>query len=108
MSRVLLGTQKGGFLLDPERSRIEGPFFKGWKVTAGVSDARGKTYVATASDVYGAAIHEGHDLSKLRQLERGPAYAKDSGRKLNQVWRLVARGQTIWAGVDEAGVFKCE
>ncbi len=105
MVQIVIGTQKGGFVLDPARARIEGPFFKGWKVTTATSSG-GRVFVATASDVYGAAVHEGPSLSELRQIEHGPAYAKDSKHKLNQVWRLVARGETLWAGVDEAGIFR--
>ena len=42
---ALVGTDKAGFVIrsDDDRStwRIEGPLFKGWKVTASARDAAG-------------------------------------------------------------------
>ena len=34
-----------------------------------------------------------------------PAWAKDSERKLNQIWTIVPGPDTLYAGVDEAGLF---
>lgn len=111
---LLIGTDKGGFVLrgDPSRASwtIEGPLFKGWKVTASARDDDGRYMVATASDVYGAALHVSDDLVEWRQIEAGPSWPKpaegEPERKLNQIWTIVPRGGGRWlAGVDEAGVF---
>ena len=107
---AIVGTDRAGFLIKSDGARsewaIDGPFFKGWKVTATARDAGGRYYAATASMVYGAAIHLSDDLKTWRQVEEGPAYAKDAGRKLNQIWTIVPGPDgRIWAGVDEAGVF---
>lgn len=107
---AVVGTIKGAFLLRSDAARerwdIEGPLFKGWKVTASARDERGRTYLATASDVYGAALQSSDDLSDWQQLERGPTWSEDSGRKLNQIWTLSTAADGMWAGVDEAGLFR--
>ncbi|MEM7165369.1 MAG: exo-alpha-sialidase [Planctomycetota bacterium] len=106
---AIVGTVKGGFLLRSDDRRhwdVEGPLFKGWKVTAAERTAAGDYLVATASDVYGPSLHRSRDLSQWQQVEGSPAYAEGSDRKLNQVWRLFTAGDTFYAGVDEAGLFR--
>ncbi len=107
---AVIGTVKGGFVLrsGPARKtwRIEGPIFKGWKVTAAARDPNGRYLVATASVVYGAAIHLGKDLKKWRQVEDGPRYPDGGDRKLTKIWRITVGSKAIYAGVDEAGLFR--
>lgn len=109
---LLVGTIKGGFLLHSNADRaewsVEGPFFKGWKVTASGRDAAGGYLLATASDVYGPAVHKSPDLVDWHQVASGPAYSEASGHKLNQVWTFGRAGQRLLAGVDEAGLFSSE
>jgi ligand-binding sensor domain-containing protein len=105
---LIVGTAKGGFVLrSPDRKRwsVAGPIFKGWKVTTSARDVRGRWMIATASDVYGVALHASDDLATLKQLEEGPAWSKGGERKLNQVWKLLPLGERWLAGVDEAGLF---
>lgn len=99
---IFVGTVKGAFLVDG--SRIEGPLFKGWKVTTSARDAKGRMFVGLASDVYGASIQVSDDLKKWRQIEKGPAYP-ENGPKLKQIW-TIRPGATMYAGVDEAGLFE--
>lgn len=106
---VIVGTAKGGFLLRSDNRRdwdVEGPFFKGWKVTAAERTPEGDYLVATASDVYGPSLHRSRDLHKWQQVEGSPAYPEGGGRKLNQIWRLFTQGDVYYAGVDEAGLFR--
>ncbi len=107
---VVAGTDKGGFLIRSDNNRrdwrIEGPIFKGWKVTAVGRNGEGDYLAGTGSFVYGAAIQRSRDLKEWRQVERGPAYDKDSGRKLNQIWRIAGHHGVCYAGVDEAGLFR--
>ncbi len=109
---VLVGTLKGAFVFRSSAARldwsIDGPLFKGWKVTASERLPDGSFLVATASDVYGPALHRTRDFREWSQVERGPAWPQDSGRKLNQVWRLAAGHGRVFAGVDEAGLFVSE
>ena len=106
----IVGTVKGGFLLragdDRKDWTIEGPIFKGWKVTAAMRDRDGRWFVATASDVYGAALHSGTDLKNLKQIENAPAYPKEGDRKLTQTWTLFEASDALYAGVDQAGLFR--
>jgi photosystem II stability/assembly factor-like uncharacterized protein len=105
----IVGTDKAGFLIRSDRGRddwrIEGPIFKGWKVTASTRDKAGRYIVATASEVYGPAVHVSEDLETWRQVEKGPAWPKDVQRKMKQIWTLAAGPDRLYAGVDEAGLF---
>ncbi len=88
--RLLVGTSKGGFWVTSDDRRewaVEGPFFKGWKVTAGLRLARGGFMAAVASDVY------------------GPAYPDGDDRRLRQIWTLCEHRGTVYAGVQDAGLF---
>ena len=109
---AIIGTDKAAFLLRSGKDRrawkIESPLFKGWKVTATARDESGRYFVATASDVYGPAIHVSEDLQKWRQIEKGPAWPEDRQRKLKQIWTLVSAPGRLYAGVDEAGLFVSE
>jgi photosystem II stability/assembly factor-like uncharacterized protein len=118
---LIVGTEKGAFLCrskDRASWRVEGPFFKGWKVTASARAPSGRFLAATASPVYGAAIHASKDLKEWRQIEKGPAYPEGGEayawtgtalekrpRKLNQIWTLATHGKRVYAGVDSAGLF---
>jgi photosystem II stability/assembly factor-like uncharacterized protein len=79
--------------------------FKGWKVTASARTPGGRYLLATASQVYGAALHAGTDLRTWRQIDRGPAYPDGGDRKLNQIWTIHAQAGRLYAGVDTAGLF---
>jgi photosystem II stability/assembly factor-like uncharacterized protein len=107
--RVLVGTEKGAFVFSSDRARrswqVEGPLFKGWKVTASARSASGRYFLATASQVYGAALHVGEDFKNWSQIEQGPAYPEGGDHKLNQIWTLFQAPDRLYAGVDSAGLF---
>lgn len=112
---TFVGTAKGAFVFRSKNRgawAVEGPLFKGWKVTASTRTASGATLVATASDVYGPALHRSEDLVNWEQIENGPAWPQgddqNGTRKLNQIWTLVQGRRRLYAGVDEAGVFFSE
>lgn len=120
---LIVGTEKGAFLCrsrDRASWTVEGPLFKGWKVTASTRTPSGRTLVATASQIYGVALHASKDLKEWKQIEKGPAYpeAGDPSQptpgvavgngfepKMNQIWTLVAAGKRTYAGADTAGLF---
>ena len=106
---AVVGTEKGAFLCTSDRGRrnwnVEGPIFKGWKVTATARSPSGRYFVATGSQVYGAALHVSTDLKTWRQMEHGPAYPEGGDRKLNQIWKLHTGADRHFAGVDTAGLF---
>lgn len=107
---VVIGTDRGGFVLRSDERRrkwkIDGPIFKGWKLTAVTRAANGVWLAGTTSDVYGCAIHTSHDLSQWRQIDHGPSYAEGGERKLTQIWKLLAHDGECYAGVSEAGLFR--
>jgi hypothetical protein len=112
---LIVGTQKGAFLLrsDGRREawRVEGPLYKGWKVTAAARDEAGRTWVATASDVYGVALHVGRGASSFQQIERGPGFAADEPARLVQVWTIVPPSRNhprAYCGVADAGLFRSD
>lgn len=108
--RLVVGTMKGGFVVQANAARdawtIADPIFKGWKLTAVRRLASGEFLAATASDVYGPALHRSRDLVEWEQIAEGPAWPAGSERKLKQVWFLQQVGERIFAGVDDAGLFE--
>lgn len=98
---------KGAFVLssdDRQTWAFEGPIFKGWIVSA-FGQALDESYLtATASSWYGAAIHRSKDFVDWAQIVEGPSYTESQDRKLTQIWRIIQDG-TLYAGVDEAGLF---
>ena len=107
---AMVGTDKAAFLIRGDDARkswkIEGPIFKGWKVTATARDASGRYVAATASEVYGPALHVSDDLVEWRQIEKGPAWKEGGDRKMKQIWTLAPGPDRLYAGVDEAGLFE--
>ncbi len=107
--RTFVGTAKGAFLFTSDASRrewqIDGPLFRGWKVTAAHRAPDGTYFAATASDVYGPALHRSRDLREWTQVVAGPAYAEGGDRRLRQIWTIASGHGTVYAGVDEAGLF---
>ena len=106
---LIVGSEKGAFLVRADearvRWRVEGPVFKGWRVTAVARDARGRYYLGVASPVYGPTIQLSDDLAQWRQAPGGPAYPEGGTRKLTQIWQINTEGPTLRAGVAEAGLF---
>ena len=109
---VIVGTEKGAFLARADLGRrewtIDGPLFKGWKVTAAFRDARGRYFLGVTSAVYGATVQISNDLQRWRQAPAGPSYPQGGERRLRQIWRLHAAGPALFAGVDEAGLFRSD
>jgi photosystem II stability/assembly factor-like uncharacterized protein len=131
---VIVGTAKGAALLRTDASReqwsVDALRFKGWIVTAATRDAGGRYYVGVTSDVYGAAILTSDDLESWSQLENAPRYEptdvgneahnrtigatdpfgrfKGPNRHVDQIWKLHAVGNTVYAGVSEAGLFRSD
>ena len=68
---LLIGTDKGAVLAKSDAARaawtIEGPLFKGWRITAIGRDG-GRTFLGVNSLVYGATIQASDDLAKWRQV----------------------------------------
>ena len=108
MVRIAIGTVKGAFFAEGsgDRWEFEEQVLPGWEVTAFGSDSEGNALLATGSSWYGVALHRKGPDGSWNQLPNGPAYPEGLDRKLNQIWTIERFGDTLWAGVDEAGVFK--
>jgi photosystem II stability/assembly factor-like uncharacterized protein len=127
---VIVGTEKGAFVCRSDERRanweIDGPLFKGWKVTASNRSPSGRYLIATASQVYGPALHVGSDLKGWRQIESGPAFPAAARSpatagnenqdpvegvrqpKLNQIWTIHCGPSRHYAGVDTAALFSSD
>ena len=128
---VLVGTAKGAAVLRSDETRgrwsVDALHLPGWIVTAAARDDRGRYYAGVTSDVYGAAIVASDDLRSWRQLDHVPRYLPtDTGnaehnriirassarafseerRHVDQIWKLHAPGDVLFAGVSEAGLFR--
>lgn len=129
---VIVGTDKGAAVLRSddarERWEVDALQLPGWKVAAATRDSQGRFYAAVSSVVYGAAVVVSDDLKTWRQLEHPPRYEPtDRGnpghyrfirgmdfpaiyteqrRYIDQIWKLKAVGDVLYAGVSEAGLFR--
>lgn len=112
--RLLVGTAKGMFIFRADAARrhweMEGPHLGGWEVYSllGTQDPSARLYAGTSHPAYGTTIRISDDFGATwREVEQGPSYSPESGFKLNRIWQLVpgAEADTLYAGVDEAGLF---
>ena len=131
---VAIGTAKGALFLrsDERREHFEtGDLVcRGWLVTAATRDSRGRTYLGVTHDVYGCVVMASDDLESWEQLEGAPSYSADDRgneehhrvigamdpmgrykaghRYVDQIWKLHATGDVLYAGVSEAGLFRSD
>ena len=110
--KILVGTIKGAFVLRSKEDRddwsIDGPYLKGWKVTAARRGLDGDYLLGTASFVYGPAVQRSQNLVDWKPAEASPHYTEESGFKLEQIWTFGRAGDRLLAGVDQAGMFESE
>ena len=131
---ILVGTQKGAVVLQSDDARStwrRSPLLmKGWLVTSFARDASGLVYAGVTHDVWGATIMKSDDLEHWTQLEGAPRYPSGAkgnaghnriigamdpmeqftpgGRHVDQIWKLYAAGDILYAGVSEAGIFRSD
>ena len=110
MTALLVGTEKGGYVLRDGSSgwTVEGPVQPGWRVTAFGRAPDGRALLAVASNWFGAAVHVSDDLVTWDQVG-GPSWdhlGDEHGRRLEQVWTFHTRDQDVLAGVAHAGLFR--
>ncbi len=113
---VMVGTAKGAFFFTSDEKRkdwkLAGPHLAGWDVFSLMGEPRpgGRIYAGTTHYSFGATVRVTDDSgNEWVQLEGRPHYPKDTGWELKKIWQLTpghpSEPQTIWAGVDEAGLF---
>lgn len=113
---VLVGTNRGAFFFHSDEGRrdwrMTGPHLPGWEVYSLLGDSRhGKRiFAGTSHLVFGTSLRVSDDMGETwTEIADGPRYSPESGFKLNRIWQLVPGGpdepDTLYAGVDEAGLF---
>jgi hypothetical protein len=130
---VLIGTKKGGFILegDAERQdwRLRDPVCEAWPINHFSADpARGALYAGGGSEWYGPAVWRSLDLGKTwGHSSEGLTYggSSDAPRvaaprpgepqnlgggvpEVRTVWSVVPSNGQVYAGVEPAGLFVSE
>jgi photosystem II stability/assembly factor-like uncharacterized protein len=110
---VLLGTKKGGFILEADAGRREwrlsGPLCDTWPINHFSFDpASGTLYAAGGSEWYGAAVWRSDDLGRTwSHSSEGLGYG-EGGPDVKTVWSVRAAHGKLYAGVEPAGLFVSE
>jgi photosystem II stability/assembly factor-like uncharacterized protein len=108
---LLVGTRKGLFVLDGDTSRdewhVRGPLCDGWPMHDAIFDPRtGSIYAGGGSNWYGPAVWRSDDLGETwTHSSEGLTYG-DDGPKVATVWNVTAGPDALYAGVEEAGLFR--
>ncbi|MGZ4386319.1 MAG: WD40/YVTN/BNR-like repeat-containing protein [Gaiellaceae bacterium] len=108
---LLVGTRKGLFVLTSDEARrdwqLRGPFCEGWPVFHAIFDpARETIFAAAASDWHGTTVWRSADLGETwAQSGEGLTYGED-GPKLSKASSLSLVNGSLFAGVDQPGLFE--
>jgi hypothetical protein len=95
--RVMLtiGTKKGVFVAEAAKPRrrfaLRGPFGAGVPVYATLVDTRGtpRLYASSCDPFFGMRVLRSTDLGKtFKETKSAPAFPKDDGRALANIWSL--------------------
>ncbi|MCI0527434.1 MAG: exo-alpha-sialidase, partial [Nitrospira sp.] len=116
---LLVGTQKGGFLLTSELNRkkweVHGPFLEGSTVVHMVLDPRDNEtiFAATSHLVWGSHLQRSRDFGKTWEVPReGPKFPSSSSLTVNSIWEIKPGREeepgTFYVGVEPAALFKSE
>jgi hypothetical protein len=109
---LFVGTNKGLFTFesnDRKTWELREPFLAGWEVSSILPDNEA-IMVGTSHYVYGATIRTSTDGGNtFVQSEGSPKYTDDKFT-VNRIWQLAKHPKTkvLYAGVDEAGLFKSD
>lgn len=108
---LLIGTPKGAFILEADATRsawdLRGPLCDGWPIHDAIVDqATGALYAAGGSNWYGPAVWRSDDMGRTwSHSSEGLTYG-DDGPKVTTVWNVTAGPDALYAGVEEAGLFR--
>ncbi|NBR85802.1 MAG: exo-alpha-sialidase [Verrucomicrobia bacterium] len=115
-NRIILtiGTKKGLFVAESssarERFQLRGPFGSGVSVYSALVDSRGtpRIYASSCNPFFGMKVLRSTDLGRtFKQTKAAPAFPKDDGRALANIWSLVPGDgkKELWCGVEPAALF---
>src|ERR1700747_1252636 len=88
-----IGTKKGVFVA--ETSGVRGPFGPGVAVYSTLIDTRGspRVYASSCNAFFGMKVLRSTDLGKsFKETKSAPAFPKEEGRALANIWGLEAGG----------------
>ena len=108
---LLVGTRKGLFVLDGDADRdswtVRGPMCDGWPIHDAIHDpTSGAIFAGGGSNWYGPAVWRSDDLGETwSHSSEGITYG-DDGPKVTTVWNVTAGPGGLYAGVEEAGLFR--
>ena len=110
---ILLGTKKGGFILDGDAGRREwsmrGPLNEGWPIRHLTADPATRTiYAGGGSEWYGPAVWRSDDLGATwTQSSAGLEYGPDEPA-VELAWNVTPAHGVLYAGVAPAGLFRSD
>src|SRR5437763_14632274 len=110
---VLVGTKKGGFILESDADRkdwrLRGPLCDTWPVHHMNADPKsGAIYAAAGSEWFGPALWKRLDLGETwTHSSEGLTYG-DAGQKINKPWNVTPVNGTVYTGMDPAGLFRSD
>jgi phage pi2 protein 07 len=114
--KLLVGTLKGGFILESNSSRrtwkLHGPFFDGFETYDMVGDTSGDKpvlYAAVNTWTWGPVIYKSLDSGKSwKRAKSSPRFAKNNkkGLAVKRIWNIQPDGKgKVYAGVEPAALF---
>ena len=116
---LLVGTNKGAFLLRSSRDRtrwdVAGPYFHGQGVYAMAYDGRSgrhRLWVSTNSLMWGTFLRSSDDFGRIwtNPLEASIRFPTESGAALKNIWQICLgrseEPETLYCGVEPAALFE--
>jgi serine/threonine protein kinase len=116
---VLVGTNKGAFLLRSSRDRtrwdVAGPYFHGQGVYAMAYDGRNgrhRLWISTNSLMWGTFLRSSDDFGRswTNPLDASIRFPAESGAALRNIWQIsLGRSdepETLYCGVEPAALFE--
>jgi len=116
---LLVGTNKGAFLLRSSRERarwdVAGPYFHGQGVYAMAYDGRNRRHrlwVSTNSLMWGTFLRSSDDFGRIwtTPLEASIRFPIESGASLKNIWQICLgreeEPETLYCGVEPAALFE--
>jgi photosystem II stability/assembly factor-like uncharacterized protein len=110
---VLVGTNKGAFILESDSGRrawsLRGPFCDTQPINHVIADrATGTIYAAGGNRWFGAAVWRSGDFGETwTRSGEGLAYGEEEP-PIKTVWSVAAGGGALYAGVEPAGLFRSD
>lgn len=116
---LLVGTNKGAFLLRSSRDRarwdVAGPYFHGQGIHAMAFDGRcgrHRLWISTNSVLWGTFLRSSEDFGRswTNPVETTIRFPMDSGTSLRNIWQIclgrTEEPETLYCGVEPAALFE--